>query len=113
MIRVAEANELIEALSEREVALIWDAGSIRRVLDTSLTMLEKTLVLLFSSSAPLDESELLSSLEHSNPSVYRRDVLRKAHKDRLVEYDENARSVKISPLGIRRVETVVLPKAKV
>jgi hypothetical protein len=50
----------------------------------------------------------VSSLEHSNPSVYRRDVLRRAHADRLIEYDERTKTVKISPLGIKRVEGKIL-----
>ena len=112
-VTLAQASDMVEALSERELSLIWDTGSVRRVLDNSLNMLEKTLVLLFSSAGPLKESDLLASLEHSNPSVYRRDVLRRAHDDRLIEYDENARMVKISPLGIKRVESSILPKAKV
>lgn len=111
-VSLAEANALVEALSEREVALIWDAGGVRRVLDNSLSMLDKTLVLLFSSVQPLSEAELVASLEHSNPSVYRRDVLRRAHKDRLIEYDANARTVRISPLGIRRVEERILATAQ-
>lgn len=112
-VSLADATDLVEALSEREVALIWDAGEVRRVLDNNLSMLEKTLVLLFASAKPLTEASLIRSVEHSNPSVYRRDVLRPAHKDRLIEFDEQARSVKISPLGIERVETKILPKTKV
>jgi hypothetical protein len=103
----------VEALSERELALVWDTGATRRVLDNSLTMIEKTLVLLFSSTAPMKEADLISHVEHSNASVYRRDVLRKAHKDRLIEYTEVDGLVKISPLGIKRVESEILPKAQV
>lgn len=110
-VTLAEASDLVEALSDREIPLIWDTGSVKRVLDVKLTMLEKTLVLLYSETGPVTEANLLKSLEHSNPSTYRRDILRKAHKDRLVEYDPVAKTVKISPLGARRVETVVLPKS--
>jgi hypothetical protein len=112
-VSLTEASDIVEALSERELALIWDTGSVRRVLDNSLTMLEKTLLLLFSTSSPLTESELIASLEHSNPSVYRRDILRKAHKNRLLEYDQNKGLVKISPLGISQVERATLPKTKI
>ena len=112
-IPVAQATEMVEALSEREVSLIWDTGSVRRVLDNSLSMIEKTLVLLYSSPGPLSDAELLRSLEHSNSSVFRRDILRKAHKGRLLEYDAASRLVKISPLGARRVEAEILPKALV
>lgn len=110
-ITLEEASAKVEALSEREISLIWDTGSVRRVLDNNLTMLEKTLVLLFGSAQPISEAELNNSLEHSNPSIYRRDVLRRAHEERLLEYDAKTKLVKISPLGIRRVETAILPKA--
>ncbi len=96
-VTLAVASEMVEALAEREVSLVWDTGSVRRVLDTKLTMLEKTLVLLFASVGPVTEFDLLASLEYSNPSIYRRDVLRQAHRERLIEYDENQRTVKISP----------------
>jgi hypothetical protein len=113
-VSLAQATAIVEALSEREVSLIWNTGNVRRVLDNSLSMLEKTLVLLFGSTQALSDTELINSLEHSNPSVYRRDVLRRAHADRLIEYDENGtKTVKISPLGIKRVETKILPKAQI
>ncbi len=112
-VSIDEAGDLVEALSDRELPLIWDAGAVRRVLDIRLTMLEKTLVLLYGAASPVNESDLLLSLEHSNPSVYRRDVLRKAHRARLLEFDENRRAVRISPLGARRVETEILPKTSV
>lgn len=112
-VQLTEASAMVEALSEREISLVWDAGGVRRVLDNKLSMLEKTLVLLFGSVQPLSEGELIASLEHSNPSVYRRDILRRAHADRLIEYDETTKMVKISPLGIGRVEAKILPKARV
>ena len=107
-VSVDEASSLVDALSEREISLIWDTGQVKRVLDNSLTMLQKTLALLYSSTAPLKESEILESLEHSNPSVFRRDVLRKAHKNRLLEYHQSERTLKISPLGVKKFEEEVL-----
>ncbi len=38
---------------------------------------DKTLVLLYSQASGMAEQSLIKSLEHSNPSNYRRDVLRK------------------------------------
>ena len=52
---------------------------------------------------PLDERDLVSWIEYSNAAVYRRDVLRKAHTARLLEYNQAAGSVTISPLGIQLV----------
>jgi hypothetical protein len=50
-------------------------------------------------------------VEHSNPSVYRRDILRPAHKDRLIEYDAAGKRVRLSPKGAKEVGDKLLPKA--
>lgn len=105
---VDEASDVVDSLVEREVPLVWKVGGKRRVLDPSLSMKAKTLLLLHGCSGPATEAELLDWTEHSNPSAYRRDVLRKAHKDRLIEYDGDARTALISPLGVEYVEANVL-----
>jgi hypothetical protein len=51
-------------------------------------------------------------VEHSNASVFRRDVLRPAHKARLIEYDEGSGDVTISPLGIEHVEEVLAARRR-
>lgn len=71
-------------------------------------MKDKTLALLYHSVDPVRESDLQAWVEHSNASVYRRDVLRKAHRDKLLEYDEKAQTVLISPIGVEYVERSVL-----
>lgn len=107
---VEEAAETVEALAERETPIIWEVDGKRRVLDTSLSMRDKSLVLLHASEGPLSERDLVSWVEHTNASVYRREVLRKAHKARLIEYDAGAQTVTISPRGIDLVESEILPK---
>ncbi len=107
-ITTEEASELVNAISEREIPLVWEVGDVRRILDTNLSALQKTLVLLYASAGPVGESELVKNIEHSNPSVYRRDVLRKAHKKKLLEYDALSKLVHISPLGMREVEDNIL-----
>ncbi|WP_308516074.1 hypothetical protein [Sphingomonas flavescens] len=109
-VSIDEAQNLVEAISERQMPLVWETGVRRRVLATSLTMLEKTLVLLYSSADPVAEADLVADLEHSNATVYRRDILRKAHRVRLLEYDPSNKLVSLSPLGSTRVEEDVLPK---
>lgn len=103
-----EAQQLVEKMTDRHIDVIWDTGKIKRVLDTSLTMLQKTLLLLYSEAAEVTEKELCQSIEHSNMSVYRRDVLKKAHKDKLLEYDSAGRTALISPKGIKKVEEEIL-----
>jgi hypothetical protein len=104
---VDEAAEIVDALVQRETPLIWKVGDRRRVLDTSLTMKEKMLVLLHATAGPMTAADIIDFIEHSNPSVFRRDVLRPAHKTRLVEYDDSAGIVTISPLGVEVVDRLL------
>jgi len=103
-----QASNAVEMLVERTIPIVWETGGAKRVLDTSLSMPEKTLVLLYHCNSSVTESDLLGWVEHSNSSVYRRDVLRKLHKIKMLEYDENEQTVEISPLGIARVEDEIL-----
>jgi hypothetical protein len=109
-ITVSRATQIVEALIERELPIIWSINGKKRVLDASLKMKPKTLLLLYGSMSGLDETKLVVDLEHSNATVYRRDVLVPLHKDRMIEYDKKEKIAHISPLGVRYVEKELLPK---
>lgn len=102
------ATEVVDGLVKRETPLIWQVNGKRRVMNTRLSMRDKTLVLLDADGGEVSEGDLTSWIEHSNPSVYRRDVLRSAHKNRLIEYDQTRGMVQISPRGIEHVEDTLL-----
>ena len=104
------AAQIVEGLAERETPLIWEVNGMRRVMSTNLSMRDKTLLLLHKEGGDVNESELVSWIEYSNPSAYRRDVLRKAHSARLLEYDPQRKVAQISPDGIEYVEEVLLPR---
>ena len=75
-------------------------------------MRDGTLLLLHAADGDVTERDLVSWLEHSNASVYRRDVLRQLHRARLIEYDATAKTARISPRGIEYVEESVLPAVR-
>ncbi len=52
--------------------------------------------------------DLVAWTEHSSGSVYRRDVLKKLHKARLAEYDQETEMVAVSPKGVAEVEANLL-----
>jgi len=103
-----EATAIVNALADRELTLLWKIGDVTRVLDTSLSMTDQMMLLLYGAPTGLTEAELIKSVEHSNLSVFRRDVLRKLHKKRRIEYDESARKATISPSGSKYVEDELL-----
>lgn len=104
---VDEAAAMVDALVERESPLVWKVGDKLRVLDTKLSMKDKALILLHATSGRLNDRDVIDFVEHSNPSVFRRDVLRPAHKAKLIEYDEAEGVVTISPLGIAHVDELI------
>ena len=99
-----EAAAAVDRLVERTNPVVWKVGNNLRVLDLNMSTKGKMLLLLHHSPGPVQESDLFRWLEYSNLSVLRRDVIRRAHRDRLVEYDPVAGTVVISPLGIGYVE---------
>lgn len=107
---IETAEKHIDSIIERTNPSIWKVDNHYRVLDNSLTMKEKALLILYHFNNKVEESNLVKWLEYSNSSVFRRDVLRKAHSARLIEYDSKSRTVIISPIGIKLVEESILPK---
>ena len=102
-----EATELVDALVEREVTLVWSSGSTKRVLRPELTWKQKMLVLLVSAAGDVKEADLLRWIEHTNPARFRRDVLRPAHRAKLIEYDEAAGLIRLLPPGVEQAERLL------
>jgi hypothetical protein len=103
-VSAAEATAAVDLLVERELPIVWSVDGKKRVLAEKLSQRDRTLLLLYSEQGAVAESDLCTWVEASNPSSYRRDVLRKAHKDRLLEYDEATHTVRLSPKGARYAE---------
>lgn len=103
-----KASGAVESIVERTLPIVWEVAGKRRVLEPQMSMKDKALVLLYHCMTPISEAELVDWVEHSNVSVFRRDVLRPAHKQKLLEYDSVSRTVQISPRGIEHVESSIL-----
>lgn len=107
---VDDAAELVEALVERETPLVWKVGDKKRVLEAGMRMRDKTLLLLHATPGEVAEGDIRSWVESKNSTEYRRDVLGRLHKEKLVEYDPAARTVVISPTGVAYVEENLIRK---
>jgi hypothetical protein len=103
-----KATAVVESIVERTLPIVWEVAGKRRVLEPQMSMKDKALVLLYGCMTPVSEASLVDWVEHSNVSVFRRDVLRPAHKQKLLEYNSVARTVLISPRGIEYVESSIL-----
>ncbi|MEV6441157.1 hypothetical protein [Amycolatopsis sp. NPDC051716] len=103
-----EAAAVIESLTQRETELLWIDGDKRRVLAQGLTWRQRALLLLLSKPDTVSENELLAWLEHPQKARLRRDILRPAHKERLIEFDETSGTVTLLPPGIAEAEAILL-----
>lgn len=108
-----EAQAMLDALAIRQLPEIWSVAGKNRVLESSLDYKSQVLLLLYREiDAGILTEDLFDWVECSQLATFRRDVLRPLHKVRMVEYDEKAETVVISPKGIARVETEILPKLR-
>jgi hypothetical protein len=110
-VKTDEAEAAVNGLVERKTPLIWSAGTAKRVLDTKMTVVDQTLLLLHQATGWMSEADLLQSTEYSNPSLYRSNVLVRLHKARKIEYDKAGKRAHISPTGSDHVEkTLIAPR---
>lgn len=98
------AASALQVVVQRTHPVVWEVNGVRRVLDPRMSMFDRALVLLYSQTGPVSESYLVKCVEHSNPTVFRKSVLLRAHRERLIEYDREHRMVVLSPAGARHVE---------
>lgn len=104
----AEAQKLVESLVTKQIPIIWQVGSIKRVLDVNLSYKDKALAILYNEHPrSIGDSQIFAWVEHSNVGVFKRDILRPCHKARLIEYDEGTGEITLSPLGLKYVEETI------
>jgi hypothetical protein len=63
-VRVKEAQEAVDSLTERKISLVCDPGTVRRVLEANLKASDQTLRLLHQSMTWVEESHLIDSVEY-------------------------------------------------
>jgi hypothetical protein len=110
-----DAQEVVDALIERKIPLVWEIEGIKRVLDPKMSTRNQVLVFLLRATTWESERHLFDWTEYSNPTVFRSKVLGPLHSARLIEYDGKNQRARISPLGILEAEQNILgskiPKA--
>jgi hypothetical protein len=107
---VAEATGVVEALTDREVPIVWETGAIKRVLDPGMSASDSTLVLLYHTGRAEVVRDLLAWTEYGNSTRYRTEVLRALHRGRLVEFDRTSDTVQLTSRGAVEVEARLLAR---
>lgn len=105
-----QARSAVETLVERKHPLVWTVEDKKRVLDPTLSSADQTLILLYSSQAPIPVEQLRDWVEYRNSTNFRDRILEPLHSQRFIEYDRHNRRVQISPRGAHDIENRILPK---
>jgi len=106
---VAEAQQVVDQLVERRIPTVWQAGDMRRVLDTSLRLTDQVLLLIASAPAHVATDELYTWTGYGNRSYFNK-TLRDLHKSRFVELSADEKSIQILPPGSKHVEEKLMAK---
>lgn len=108
-----EAQDLVDTLALREIPDIWEVGGRKRVLRDGLTKQEESLLLLYSETTrSVPAEDLLAWTKFTGSmSMFRARVLDPLDRAKLIDLDESAMMVTLSPKGTSEVESRLLPGA--
>lgn len=104
---VKTAADVVDALVDRTLPIIWEVDGIKRVLNTALSLTDQTLLLLYSETGAVSDRDLAKYLEQDRLANYRR-VLDRLHKARAIEWNKVTGMVTLSPPGREDVEDRLL-----
>jgi hypothetical protein len=100
-----ETLALISSIVERQLDLIWKHDGIVRILNTNMPKNLQVLVLLYDENTQSEE-KLIKAVEYSNSTDFRK-VLKKFHKERLLEYKSDQKICTITPKGLIEAEKII------
>lgn len=93
-----EAQQVVDDLAERRLPLVWKSGDIRRVLNPDLPLKDQALLLIGSVTGKAKVNDVFSWTGHKNRAYFNR-IVRKLHKNRLIELHESVGEIEMLPPG--------------
>lgn len=105
---IKTATSLVEALTTKQIPIIWEVGNHKRVIsppNQKLSSQDKALLLLYNASPQaMKVADLIKFAEYGNTSRFRKEILTGLHKQDFIHFDRNEDTAVLSPLGIDFVE---------
>jgi len=104
--KIDEAQRLVDQLIDIKYPLIYQIDDVKRVLEPRMSYTQKVLLLLRGEyPSKLSDRTLFEWVEHSNFSIFKRDVLKQLHKRKQIEYSKT--QCLILPPGITEVDAKI------
>ena len=103
---VPVAQKVVDSLAELRIPLVWSDGDVKRVLRAGLPLKDQVLILSATSSTGVATSDLVRWTEYKGTGYFLR-LLRKMHKDRLIELSADEKGVRVLPPGLKLLSAIV------
>ncbi len=103
---IQDAQKAVDFITARKIPLIWEVGSIKRILKPSIVLKDQILLLISSSSNKTKVNDLITWIEYDNKAYFLKS-LRQLHKARFLELSTDELEVEILPPGTTYVETII------
>lgn len=103
---IKEAQALVDALADRRILLVWEGGSMRRVLDPGMKLWEQIIILVASKSGGVIVTELFDWTGYDNKSYFMK-TLREFHAKRWIELAKDETTLEILPPGADQAAQIV------
>lgn len=102
---ITDAQKVVDSLVERRTPLVWEVGSVKRVLAPDMSLQDQVLVLASTAAGPVAVADLLNWTDYKDEAYFKR-LLRKLHSTRLIEFTEASATVELLPPGTARASDV-------
>ncbi|MBM3947162.1 MAG: hypothetical protein FJ315_07190 [SAR202 cluster bacterium] len=99
---VPEAQQIVDSIVEPRMPLVWSGPATKRVLDPTLPLQAQVLLLLATEPGDVAVSDLLVWCDCPDKGYFSR-LLRRLHKQRLIELSLDEARAQILPPGTARV----------
>ncbi len=106
-VSVEEASKAVKYVTERKIPIIWQSQEgVKRVLKPDLSKPDQTLLLISTSTSRVGTEDVFNWLDYDNRAYFRQ-ILKRLHKQRLIEYDEINATLELLPPGVTKVEIIL------
>jgi hypothetical protein len=102
----SSAQAIVDKLAEIKIPLVWQGPEVTRILDNSLSIPDKILILSAASSEPPTLDSLINSIEYGNRAHFNKTLIQ-LHNKRHVEFSTKSQTVTILPPGTKRVAEIL------
>jgi hypothetical protein len=105
-LKTDEAQQLVDAVAERRIPLVWQSGKVKRVLVPNAKLEEQVLMLIAGASGEVVVADVIDWLDYKQPRYVRR-VLTKMHSERKINLSKDGKTLEVLPPGSAAVSAVV------